>query len=72
MIDDFLVADVDLALFDERRHRDDDGEFLRIAFEVVHHGDHGLVVVADEHDLRRLVENFRVGLGDVKAAEAVR
>ena len=42
---------------------------LVVALEVVRHRDDGLVVVADEHDLRRLVEELRVRLGDVEAAE---
>ena len=72
MIDDRHVADVDLAAFDERRHRDHDGEVLDVAFEIVGHRQDRAIAVANQHDLRRTVEQFRVGLRDVETAERLR
>jgi hypothetical protein len=72
MVDDFLIADMDLALFDQRRNRNNHGKFFRIPFEVVDHGDDCPIVVPGQDDLRSLVKDLRVGLGDVKAAKAKR
>ena len=72
MVDDFLVADVDLPAFDQRRHRYHHGKLFGIAFEIIDHGNHGLVVLARQHDLRRFVEDLGVGLGHVEAAECIR
>jgi len=69
VLDQRAIADPDLALLQHRRHRHHDGELLGIALEVVGHGQHALVLVAHEHDLRGLVEELAVGLGDVEAAE---
>ena len=69
MIDECLVPHVDLASLNRRRHRNDDRELLRVSLEIIHHRHDGAVAVPDEHDLRGLVEEFRVGLGDVEAAE---
>jgi hypothetical protein len=69
MIDQRPLGDVDLLARDERRHGNDDGEFLRRALEVAGHRQHRAVAVAREHDLRRAVEQRRVGLRDVEAAE---
>ena len=70
VIDERLVADVDLLALQERRHRNDDGELLQVALEVVGHRHHRAIAVAHQHDLRGLVEQLGVGLGDVEAAEA--
>ena len=69
MIQQRLVADVDLIPLQHRRHGDDHGKFLGIALEVVGHGQHGLVVLPHEDDLRRLVEQLRVRLSHVETAE---
>src|SRR5262249_34054576 len=70
MIDDRLLADVNLLALEERRHRDHDCEFFQVPLEVVRHRHHRAVAVADQHHLRGLVEQLRVGLRDVEAAEA--
>ena len=72
VIDQRLLADVDLLALEQRRHRNHDGELLRLALEVVRHRHHGAIAVAHQHDLRGLVEQLGVGLGDVEAAEAER
>src|SRR5207237_9071579 len=69
MRDERTVTHADLSLFEHGRHRHDDREFFRIAFEVVRHRDDGLVLVPHENDLRGLIEELRVGLRDVEAAE---
>ena len=69
MVEQRLVADVDLLPLEHGRHRDHHRELLRVALEVVGHGEHGAVAVAHQRDLRGLVEELRVGLGDVEAAE---
>ncbi len=69
MLEDLAVADVDLALLEHHRHRDDQREFRELALVVVHHADHRAVGVAHQHDLRRLVVEARVRLADVEAAE---
>ena len=51
------------------RHRDHDRELLRVALEVVGHGEDGAVAVAHQHHLGGLVEELGVGLGHVEAAE---
>ena len=71
MIDERLVGDVDLSALDFRRHRNDHGEVARLALKIVGHRHHGAVAVADDDDLRGAVENLRVALGDVEAAEGV-
>ena len=72
MIDHFLIADVDLAALDQGRNGDYHSKLFRIAFKVVDHGDHGLVVLARQDDLRCFVKNLGVGFGDVKTAERLR
>ena len=62
----------DLAALQHVRHRHDQGELLEGALIVVDHGDHGPAVVPGEHDLRGLVEQPAVRLGDVHAAEGGR
>ena len=69
VVDDGLVADVDLVARQQRGHRDDDGEFARVALEVVRHGDHGAVAIPCEHHLRGAVEQCGVRLGDIETAE---
>ncbi len=51
MFDQRAIGDIDLLTFDECRHRDDDGEILDVALEVVGHRDNSSVVVADKHHL---------------------
>ena len=63
-------GNMDLAALDERGHGDDHGELRRVALEVVGHRQHRAVGVAHQHDLRGPVEDLRVGLGDVEAAES--
>ena len=69
MLDDRPLAHVDLPLLEEGGHGHDDGELLGIALEVVGHGEHGLILVPRQDNLRCLVEQLGVGLGDVEAAE---
>ena len=69
MIQQRLVADMDLILLKDHRHRDDDRELLGITLEVVRHRQHSLIVLAYEDDLRSLVEQLRVSLRDVETAE---
>lgn len=71
MVDDFLIADMDLASFDERRYGNHHGKLFRIAFEVVNHGDDCFIVLANQDNLRRLVKNLRIGFRDVETAEAI-
>src|SRR5262249_45284607 len=47
----------------------DHREFLQVPLEVVRHRQHRTVAVADEHHLRRLVEQLGVSSGYVEAAE---
>jgi hypothetical protein len=70
MVDDFLIADMDLTFFDQCRNRDNHGKLFRIAFKVIHHGDHCLIVLTGQDDLRSPVKDLRVGLGDIEAAKA--
>ncbi len=70
VIDERLLADVDLLAREECRYGNDHGEFLRLALEVVRHGHHGAIAVANQHDLRRLVEQLRIRLRHVETAEA--
>ena len=72
MVDHFFVTDIYLAFFNQSRYRNHDGEFFRVAFKIVDHSDHGLVVLAHEHDLRCFIENLRIGFGDVETAKAMR
>jgi hypothetical protein len=72
MVDDFFIADMDLALFDQCRNRNNHGKLFRIPFEVVDHGDDRLIVLPGQDDLRSLVKDLRVGLGNVKATKAKR
>src|SRR5262249_55961175 len=72
MLENRAIADVDLLALEYGRDRHDDGELLQVSAEVVGHREHGLVVATDEHDLRRLVEELRVRLRDVEAAEGER
>src|SRR5215471_81037 len=46
MIDGLGVDDANLSAFDERRHWDDHGEFVRVALIVACHRDGGLVPIA--------------------------
>jgi len=69
MVQQRLVADVDLILLKDRRHRDDDRELLGITLEVVRHREHSLVVLSHQDDLRGLVEQLRISLRDVETAE---
>src|SRR5262249_54715346 len=70
MIDNLLVADMDLILFDQCRNRNNYCKLFWIALEVVDHVDHGLIVLPGQNDLRRLVEDLRVGFRYVEAAKA--
>ena len=69
MIDERFVADVNLLAPEKRRHRNHDRELLQISLEVVRHRHNGPIGVANQHHLRGLVEQFRIGLRDVEAAE---
>ena len=70
MVEQRLLTDVNLILLQNRRHRNDDRELLRIALEVVGHRQHRAVLVTNEDDLRRLVVKLGISLGDVEAAES--
>src|SRR5882672_4865852 len=69
MIQQRLVADMDLILLQHGWHRDDYRELLRIPLEVVRHRQHRLIVLAHQDDLRGFVEQLRVSLRDVETAE---
>jgi hypothetical protein len=69
MVDERLVADVNLLALQHRRHRNDDRKLLGIATEVIRHRQHRAIAVAHQHDLRGAVEQLRVGARDVEAAE---
>ncbi len=69
VLDERPLADVDLPARQERRHGNDDGELLRVAVEVVRHRQDRAVAVPHEDDLRGAVEELRVALGHVEAAE---
>ncbi len=69
VVDRGRLDHADLLALDETRHRDHDGEFLRLALVVARHRDGGLGAVAGQDDLGGLVEQLGVGLGDVEAAE---
>ena len=69
MIDERPLSDVDLITRDEGRDGNHDGELFRIALEVVGHRQHGAIAVAHENDLGCLVEDRRVGTGDIEATE---
>jgi hypothetical protein len=58
VIDQGLVADMDLLTLQERRHRHHDRELLRTSLEVVHHRQDRAIAVADEDDLGRLVKEL--------------
>ena len=64
------LTHVNLIAFQECRYRDDQRKLLRVATVVVGHGHDGLAVVAHQSNLRRLIEQLRVGFGDIEAAEA--
>src|SRR5215831_17014035 len=70
MIDNLLVADMDLILFDQCRNRNNYRILFWISLEVVDHGDDRLIVLPSQNDLRGLVEDLRVGFRDVEAAKA--
>jgi hypothetical protein len=70
VLDERFVTDVDLLSLEERGHGNHDRKLLQVALEVVDHRHHRPIAVTNEDDLRGLVEEFRVGLGDVEAAEA--
>src|SRR3954452_18166424 len=72
MIDKRFVGDVNLPALDLRRNRNDDGEVAGVALEIVGHRHDGPILIADDYDLRRAVENLRVALRDVEAAKRVR
>ncbi len=72
VIDRLGIDDADLLALDEGRNRNHDGEFLRLALVVARHRNRGLISVAGQHHLRRFVEQLRVGLGDIEAAEGAR
>src|SRR5262249_60752437 len=72
MLENRAIADVNLLALEYGWDRHDDGELLQVSAEVVGHREHGLVVATDEHELRRLVEELRVRLRDVEAAEGER
>ena len=71
MIEQRFFTYMNLVFLQECRHRNDDGEFLRIAFVIISHRHHGLVFTADQGYLGGLVEQLCIGLADVKAAESV-
>ena len=62
MVNDFLIADMDLTFFDQCRNRNNHGKLFRITFEVVDHGDDCLIILPGQDDLRSLVKDFRIGL----------
>ncbi len=69
MLEDLAVADVDLSLLEHDGYRHDERELRELALIVVHHADDGLLLVPHQYHLRRPVEERRVGLADVEAAE---
>src|ERR1700677_1669903 len=69
MVDRLHVDDADLFALDERRHRNDERELLGVALVVARHRDRGLSAVAGQHHFRRLVEQLRIRLRDIEAAE---
>ena len=68
-LEQLAVADADLAALEHRRHGHDQRELGQRALVVVGHADDGPVVPPDQDHLRRFVEQARVGLADVEAAE---
>jgi len=71
MVDDLLIADIDLAAFDQSGYGNHDRELLRIAFEVVYHRDDCFIVLTCQDDLGCFVKNLRIRFGNVKAAKRV-
>ena len=69
MLEGGTVTDVDLLALEHGGDGDDDGELPGVTAEVVRHGEDGLVLLADQHDLGGLVKELGVRLGDVEAAE---
>ena len=69
MIDKRGIGDIDLLALGNVDDRDDHGEFRDIAAEVRCHGDDGAFAIAGEHDLGSVVEQVRIGLGDIEAAK---
>src|SRR6266851_3558504 len=65
------IADVDLVAGEHARNRDDERELGQRTLVVVAHGEHGPVAVADQRDLRGLVEELRVRLAHEEPAEGV-
>ena len=70
VIDERLVADVDLIPFNQRGHGNHQGKFLGAAPEIIGHGEHGPVSIPHQHHFGRPVEEFGVHLGHVEPAEA--
>src|SRR5215510_14577069 len=69
MIEKCFVADVNLPLLQNHRNGNDYGELFRITAKIVRHRQDGPIALAYEHNLRSLVEQLRVSLGHVEAAE---
>ena len=69
MVDQRLVSDMDLLLLQDSRNRNHDRKLPGVAPEVIGHRQHRAVAVPDQHDLRRSVEQLRVGARDIEAAE---
>ena len=72
MIDRRFVGDANLSALQNRRHRNDEREVFRFAFEVARHREDRAVLIAHEHDLRCVVEQLGVAARYVEAAERVR
>ena len=72
VLDYGTIADIDLLALDHRWYRDNNCEIFGVTFEVVGHRDDGAIAVANEDDLRGLVVQVGVGLGDVEPAERLR
>src|SRR5262249_51550580 len=69
MFHERFVADVNLTLLQHGRHGHDHRELLQVPPEVVRHRQHRAIALADEDDLRRLVEQAGISPGYVEAAE---
>ena len=72
MLEELAVPDVDLIALEHGRHRNHQGELGQRAAVVVAHGEHGAVPVTHQRDLRGFVEQLRVRLPHVEAAERQR
>src|SRR5438552_461931 len=71
MIQQRLIANMYLVLFQKRRHWNNNGEFFRITFIIIGHPENGLVFVADQDDLRSLIVELGIRLGHIEPAKGI-